>query len=663
MQPALKQNPRLKASLDEAVQHYHAGAYEMAETLCSAILKVDRRYFDAQNFLGDIYLRQDNLPSARKAFLAALKIHPKSAIALSNLGVVSERLNQTHRAKNAYEKAIKAQPDFAVAYVNLARTLNTLGKVDQAMAMVSTALELAPDNVGARILRGTLHLEANRSSASLEDFYPAFEQRPKSITLLRKMAHAYYNLALFHDALTFTNLALNISPDAAELIYQKASVLFELGLLEEALIWFERYPVPTNSIGPYLRRAECLQALRRHSDALALLTQLQANHSTHAEIDVAIGTLYLDLGQRKEAVTHFEQALQKDATNSDAYRYLAEVEKFSLDDPLFDRITDVLTINEIDNEPKSQLHFALSKGYDDVGDFDRAFDHLTQAHDYRKLCSDPYDPNASETNFKIIRQIVETLEDAHIEPTQPSTPTPILIVGLPRSGTTLTEQILSSHTEVFGAGELPQLQLHCSPFIRNFARQGLDENLAHLANIGHDYSQYLASISHHSPYIVDKMPANFRFVAILLSVMPHAKIIDMRRDPRAVCWSIYKQNFNLLGHRYADDFDTLAHYYRFYLNCMALAKSHFPDRIFELDYAALTEDQDTVTRQLLEFCGLDWQDACLDFHRNERAVATVSNLQVRKKMYTGSSDAWRKYERHLEPLNAALKRHGVALPD
>ena len=231
---------------------------------------------------------------------------------------------------------------------------------------------------------------------------------------------------------------------------------------------------------------------------------------------------------------------------------------------------------------------------------------------------------------------------------------PIFIVGMPRSGTSLVEQIVASHNEAHGAGELEFSTQIFSSIIANISG---DVDKKDLLFFREQYLAKLNALKCSKNIITDKMPMNFRYIGLILSAFPEAKIIHLKRDARATCWSIYKNYFDSDGIGYSYDQNDLAQYYGLYSDLMSFWHERFPDQIYDICYEDLTTNQEEETRKLLEYCDLDWDENCLNFHSNKRAVKTASALQVRKKMYQGSSEAWKKYEAHLQPLIKGLKSY------
>ena len=658
--------PNTEAYLQTAIKLYKAGALDQAAELCRSILKINRRDFDTWNFLGSIHIHQENFLDARKALTEALKIHPQAAIALCNLGVVYEKLGHNLRAKNAYEKAIKAEPNYPVSYANLASILRKSGNTGAALKRIEKALSLNPHYFEALKCRGMIEMDLAAYEAAIHSFQAALSIRSNDVETLMKCAEAETECERYPAALAKIDAALRLAPDNTKNALVKARLVLEIDEAEQALLLFQHLleQDPDNvEIG--LGYAKCLIKMNQIEAAKQHLETWIEQHPDHPELHSDLGQLLANLGQKERALEHLERALSSHPNSSSVHFRLSRLKKYTDPDTQIESMQALLEQKGVDALSKSNLHFALSKASADLGHLDSSFKHLQAAHACRRAARRPYNLAETIEYFEISKAIF-----AEHSPQNPPTsdslsdlPTPIMIVGMPRSGTTLTEQILSSHSEVYGAGELTQLHKMCHPRLHAHLRHAKKITHDDLTDIRTDYLNSLRKLEGEAAYVSDKMPANFRYVGFILSTIPDAKVINLVRDPRAVCWSIYKQNFNVVGHKYADEFDSLAHYYSLYLAYMEFWRERFPGRIYDLNYATLTHNQEAESRKLLAYCGLDWQEAVLRFNENKRSVKTVSNLQVRQKIYTGSSEAWRQYERHLAPLIEALQAHNVPLPD
>jgi tetratricopeptide (TPR) repeat protein len=295
-----------------------------------------------------------------------------------------------------------------------------------------------------------------------------------------------------------------------------------------------------------------------------------------------------------------------------------------------------------------QLRYALGKYFDDIGEYDPAFSNHQKANELTKRYGGRYDP---EHLTALVGRIIKRCDADFARaqwPTSCASEEPVFIVGMPRSGTSLTEQILASHPAVFGAGEV-RFWDRAFAWLEEPATQG--EDLAQgLADLSQRYLQRLRERAGAARRITDKMPANFFYAGLIHAVLPRARIIHLQRHPLDTCLSVYFQNFFNVS-PYANDLNHLAHYYAQYLRIMAHWRSVLPEHaLLEVPYEGLVQDAQLWTRRMLEFVGLPWDPQCLDFHQTQRAVITASKWQVRQKINSGSVGRWRNYEKYLAPL-------------
>jgi hypothetical protein len=294
------------------------------------------------------------------------------------------------------------------------------------------------------------------------------------------------------------------------------------------------------------------------------------------------------------------------------------------------------------------LRYALGKYFDDVEEFDQAFHHYRRANELAKSCRPGHDRRQLSGTFDLMTQFYDAdwLSEAKIHAN--ASPRPVFIVGMPRSGTSLAEQILASHPAVFGAGEIPFWNLS-SAQVAAAAVRGEPAHAA-VAPVADAYLKLLADRSAEALRVTDKMPGNFAHMGLIHAAFPSARFIHMRRGPIDTCLSIYFQNFHLV-HSYTNDLGDLAHYYTEYLRIMDHWRSVLPPGvILEVPYEALIDDVETWSRRMVQFIGMPWDAACLEFHRTSRNVSTFSRWQVRQKISKSSVDRWRNYAQHVGPL-------------
>lgn len=554
-----------------------------------------------------------------------------------------------------------------------AKSLARKGDSGEARALYQQVLERFPDN--RRALEGMKSLglpqQARRRRPPLtQDEANALlalyrqGQLEKAIAAGRTLAARHPDTAFLHNILGACHAglgqageaaacyrrALALDPGSAEIRNNLGDALNRLGRHEEAETELRQalaarpdYPEALNNL------ANALNHLNRQAEAVPLLQKALKLKPDFAEAFNNLGNARNDLGHRAEAVAAFEAALKARPGYAEAWRNLAAVKRFADGDAAIGELENALSAATASGD-RAHLEFALAKALDDIGEHDRAFEHFAAGNRLHRRGID--DPMAEQRNlFDRIRAIFTDGVPAMPIDLPPASKRPVFIVGMPRSGTSLIEQILASHDDVHGAGELQAMRRAVAPVLETGR---LDQ--AAIAAIRKSYLGDLDTLGTAEPVVTDKMPLNFRWIGFIAAALPEAVIVHTRRDPVATGWSIFRTFFPTRGLEFSFDLGDIAAYYRLYEDLMAFWTERLPGRIVECDYERLTEDQEAETRCLLDRCGLKWDERCLAFHETERAVRTASSVQVREKMYRGSSRAWRNYEPHLGPLIEALAR-------
>ncbi len=422
----------------------------------------------------------------------------------------------------------------------------------------------------------------------------------------------------------------------------------------------------------YLR---VLEAFPRHPDALHLLGVLRGKQERNHEAvqlieralavrpDVAafhhnLGGIFRKLGHFGDAERELRRAIQLKPDYGEAYHALAEMTRFKADDPLLAQILARLADPALDARARSFLEFSAGKALDELGDYDRAFAHYVRGNKAanRTFNNDAFKRQVKDSLYVYSRRLVASLEGAGHASRQP-----VFIVGMPRSGTTLVEQILSSHPRVYGAGELPDME-----FVIKRSASMVDTKQAYPnwfpSLPRHGYRElgetYLGRIAGRLPAggcdrFIDKNPMNFQAVGPILTIFPHAKVIHLVRDPLDTCLSCYFQYFTN-GQDFTFDLHALAAFYVDYRRLMEHWQQLFGDRMLEVSYEALLDNQRAETERLLAYCDLEFDAACMNFQASTRAVSTASFMQVRQPLYTSSRHRWMHYAQHLSGLAAEL---------
>ena len=493
------------------------------------------------------------------------------------------------------DKAMQLKADDAEVFYNRAKVLFGSGRLEESLECFKKSIELKPDYFEAYANCGVLLSRAGQFDTAIENFNEAIRLKPDLAVAYSNRGNALSETGRNEEALASYDTAVQLKPDYANAFFNRGNVQSSLGLFEAAV---ESYNEAIRLIPDYAEAYFNRSCLNEHCRA------------SDAELD------FLE-----------RQIEREDLSNADLKNYL----------------------------------FALANACEQAGDYPRHFELLLEGNRLRRREID-FAITAETKLCAKIKALFPERKNDDSPPAHASDPslTPIFIVGMPRSGTSLVEQIIASHSQVYGAGELARLRQVIRPIIRAAADTDRPENNVNIrSNIEHkinsDYLVYLENLNQPEKFITDKMPSNFMFLGLILSAIPSAKIIHVRRSPMAICWSIFKHNFSGEGNGYGYDLDELAEYYLLYHDLMEFWQTRFPGMIYQLDYEKLTENQEIETRNLLNYCGLGWEQSCLNFHASKRDVKTASQVQVRKKMYQGSSSAWMKYEQQLQPLLRKLK--------
>ena len=436
------------------------------------------------------------------------------------------------------------------------------------------------------------------------------KQYPNSLVLWNYLGISAAQLEKFDTAIDAFKKVTSIAPDYADAYNNMGNALKNQGKLEEAI--------------------------EAYNKALSIKPE-------YAEAYYNMGIALQDQGKLDEAVSIYNKALAIRPEYAEAHRNLSTIKKYTVNDAQFLQVQKFYHKQGLREDTKCNLSFALAKMYEDIGELDAAFSHLSEGNALRKK-SLKYSINQDQDLFTKLRNNLPHLLDISLERKEISIdPIPIFILGMPRSGTTLVEQILSSHSNVTGAGELAQLARYGS----KLATEASSLENTSISNFRKKYLSNLSKLSNGKSIVTDKMPHNFRFVPLICAAFPEAKIIHVQRNAAATCWSNYKQHFISKNLGYCWDLNDVVKYYHLYTDIMKLWQSHYSDKIYNLNYESLTTDQENQTRKLINYVGLSWQSSCLSPHTNKRTVRTASQQQVRQKIYKGSSEAWRKYEPYL----------------
>jgi len=603
-------------------------------------------------------LKKGEIKEARQVYLSILEVFPKNVQAHNGLNELAKKVNKVNQINLS-----RAQLGPVINLINS-------GQIKKAIGAINPLIQKYPN---APILFNLLGICFN----SISKFEDAIKMFAEATKINSNYAEAFYNLGSvqkklgrFQEAIESYKRAIQITPNYLDAHNNLGNIYKDLGLLNDAIESYEwaisygpKYAIAHINLASIYSSYDLEKALHHYQEAISIEPNFPEAH-------YSLGTVFSSLGQKDESMKSYEKALELRSDYVEAHNALSTIKKYKKNDPQIKQMKNLLKQTNLMLSDKISLNFALAKASEDLENHKDFFKFLNEGNHLNKEKLN-YSIDSDLEGISNIRNIfINSKGGAPKSNLKKGMPRPIFIVGMPRSGTSLVEQIISSHTEVYGAGELDFLsrsilkEIHTEVYgageldflSKNVLKEIKPDNIKKIYSkeffekITNNYYRSLSSFNISEDIFTDKMPLNFRFIGFILSAFPEAKIVHLKRDPIATCWSIYKHYFKSNGNGYASNFDDLSSYYLMYKGLMDFWHKTFPNQIYDISYEDLTLSQEKETRKLLNYCDLSWDDRCLYFHKNTRAVHTTSGFQVREKMYQGSSEAWRKYEQYLEPL-------------
>ena len=574
-----------------------------------------------------------------------LEINPHDVQALVDSGNALRALGRSQEAIVLYRRALERQASHVEARNNLGNALMELGDCAEAAKCYDLALASEPDNAQIHCNLGNAQRQLGLIDQALASSRRAIELDPSLSVAHKNLGLMLAALGRLGEAVAAHRQALALEPRDVDALNNLGKVLLDLNQIEaSAAVYRRALELDANSAPAHVGLAGGHRIRGRHAEAESSCRDALAADPRSIEGMTLLGELRADRGQFVEALELFERALTVDPLFCSAINGIAMHRKMARGDTQWLARAQAAVARRPPLAHEIILQFALGKYHDDVGDYDSAFGHYRIANELTKRYGSGYERGKLS---RLVDRVIAS-HDSAAAAREPSSEDerPIFIIGMPRSGTSLVEQILASHPDVYGAGEVIFWEEAYA------ARRGADSQATPglLRALARAYLDRVGAAAGNALRFVDKMPRNFLYAGLIRTVFPRARIIHMRRHPIDTCLSIYFQNFFNLD-SYSNDLENLAHYYGEYLRAMSHWRSVLPDTaLLEIPYEALVADPEAWTRRLLDFVGLSWDARCLDFHRTERVVITASKWQVRQKIYTGSAGRWLRYRQHLAPL-------------
>lgn len=562
--------------------------------------------------------------------------------------------------------AISRDPNLSDANALWARAseLARTGQIRQAEKILTKLAKIAPDNADIYGFHGTLKVQTGKHVQAVPLLKRALRLDDGNPTTHGSLAVAYEGLSKPDKAKAHYLRSLELDPHQARTHVNLGSLLWQEGNRDAAIAHYEQaIDLDAEFADAHVYLAQAMHFLGRVDEALQCGETAVRLDPSSATGHMNLGRTLQALGRIEEAVSHFRQAITLNGHLAEAYENYAYAGRVAEQDEFSDDLNAALAKRDWNGSERARLHYAAGKVESDRGDHKAAFSHWVEGARLRRK-SAKYATANSRKQFAGYKTVFDSalLERRLRQPVEG--PAPIFIVGMPRSGTTLAEQILASHPQVEGLGELPHIMdialgvSEWSEASGKFPSALADLDESHWARAAKLYMARLDRTGD-EPYISDKMPGNFHYLGFVSLLFPNARIIHCRRDALDTCVSCFTTDFTV-GQEWSYELGELGAYYGLYVDLMAHWKRVLPLPIYDIQYESVVADLAGEARRLLEFCGLDWHPGCLEFHRSKRPVFTASSAQVRQPLYASSVGRWRRYEDQLRPLIDNLPPEAIA---
>ena len=643
-----------KALFNEAIGLISAGQLGAAEASCRAALDRYPGDINMQALLGAVLVKLERHAEAEATLRAVIAAAPTFAKPVEDLGYLLLQAGRAADALPFLERATRLDPSLERAWFELGKALARLGRGKEADAAFEKSFELSPER--RQMALAAEHQKEGRLEEAERLYRRILRQNPKNVDALRLLALIASGAGRDDDAEAMLRKAVELAPDFLLALLDLGRLYRDQDRFAEALACFDRViELEPGQPQAHYQRAATLARASFTPEAIASYRRCLALRPEHPGALLGLGHVLKAVGDYEGAVAAYAACIRVAPASGESYWSLANLKTFHFDDT---------TVAEMerraaapDTRPASRVNFlfALGKAWEDRGDFDRAWERYRAGNEAQRAAV-AYDPVQTEAmNDRLLATYTAEFLASHAGSGNPD-PAPIFILGLPRSGSTLLEQILASHSQVEGTSELPYVGRVATSLNRNRAdgvnypeamRELRPENIRALGD------DYLAQARMHrrtgAPRFIDKMPNNFPNVGLIALMLPNAKIIDARRHPLDACLSCWRQLF-AKGQNFTYDFTEIGEYYLQYQRMMDHWAAVLPGRVLTVQYEEVVSEFEPQVRRLLEFCGLPWEDACLRFYESERPVRTPSAEQVRQPIYDRSVGHWKHFERHLGEL-------------
>ena len=654
-----------RSAVNDIFRLINSGQIEHAKSQCRSYLDTHPNDINVLGLLGAILLKLGQSADARPILEKTISLEPNFAKPYEDLGTLCLQEGETEKAVGYFQDAIRLDGSQAGAYSGLAKALARLGDNESAEEARKEYLKLSP--VAQALEQANKLLAAGQAARAEKICDDISKQQPNDTEVLRLLARIASDDGRHVVAEGLLKRIIKLSASDYRCYVDLGLYLGERGRYPEAVEALEKaVALEPSVISSQQRLGDFLAIIGRSADALEVYDSALKLDGDYPPALVGRGHMLRILGRKDEAIKAYESGIAIRSGFGDAWWSLASLRDYRFSTDQFDEMRKQVDSTGGDVNSNISFHFALARAYEADEDFETAWQHYERGNSSKRSAVQ-YDPVQIETSHDAI---IEFFNKDFLEQTGSPAgdgPAPIFILGMPRSGSTLLEQILASHSDVEGAAELPYMGLLSEALGgprangKQYPAVLADMTPDQFVSFGKSYIYYSRSfLPKRTQRFTDKMPANFAHVGLIHLALPNAKIIDARRHPIDVCVGNYRQLF-AQGKNFAYDLNECAEYFLDYIRVMNHWDEVLPGRVLKIQYEDVVDDLEGQARRMLEYCELPWEDACLNFHETSRPVNTASSEQVRVPIYSDAVDYWRNYEPHLadvkEILAQALEEH------
>jgi tetratricopeptide (TPR) repeat protein len=646
----------MRAAYERALSALRAGRAATAERELRLMLAAAPGEVNSLRLLGAALLYQDKIPAAVLALEQAAAVAPGFWPLRTDLARAYRAAGRLQAAREELQRVVAASPGLQAAWLAYGDVLVDMRKFPDARLAYERARLCDPH--ARRIEEATAALMAADRKTAEAIFRDILSADASHVAAVCGLAAISLTVSRAGDALRLLRHAEKQSAHLPLIGRGLSQALMDLGNLEQAQAAVRRLleVEPENPKNWVLLGTVCTR-LMRQPDALVAFEEAARLNPAEVRLRLSIGHLHKTLGNRRASEASYQACLAVDPGLGEAYWSLADLKNYDFSDAELESMQSLVRAGG-DDADQAQLHFALGRAFENRRNFASSFAHYA-AGNARRRRTLSFDIAVFESKTRRVRECFDAAFFAARAGVGCRDPAPIFVVGLPRSGSTLVEQILASHSSVEGTFELPNVLTlvrefdHANPEHDAYPEKVRAVPAERFAALGRRYLDETAPLRSGRPRFIDKMPNNFSHIGLIQCMLPRATIIDVRRHPMDACFSTFKQHF-AEGQSFSYDLDDLGRYYRCYLSLMDHWDAVLPGRVLTLRYEELVRDAETVIRRLLAHCGLEFEPACLAFHETRRPVRTASAEQVRQPLYASGVGYWRNFAPHLEPLRRAL---------